>query len=445
MYPGFNSQFQNILSSNNQSTSSSQFTQANESPSILNQRRQTIPISMQQVQIPHQGNQVIRSQQKQLTIQQSIHQNMQQALSQPINNQPKRQIQNVIQQHPMSQQQIQNPMMQSNFQHPQMPIIQLNTNPSNIQLQQINQNQICMINQSQPQTTNVQINQQNKLSRVDISQLRNPISNASEINQNINKDSNPHLVNVLQQFTQQSTPEPAQSFDDDEFIVEGIADEREVKGKRQYLVQWYGFSDDENTWEDESNLSRYFQLINDFRMNGPKQRTQKRVLDFISGYVSNGKVHYNVLYQNDEVAALSGLQARGSRFKQQLINFLERETDFPEKDRVVIPPKPPRQAKLQASSSDGMKLHSSAGFSEYEYEYVEEEEDNEKDENSGVVSTKKRIKRKKRVFNVSTDEPGSVGDIEFKEDGGSEANDEIKMQARILHDDPIENSNMDDM
>ena len=174
-------------------------------------------------------------------------------------------------------------------------------------------------------------------------------------------------------------PNPVQ-LQKPEFEIEGIVQEREVRGKRQYLVQWEGFSDDENTWEDEANLGRYCHLVNEFRQKGPHSRqSRQRIKDFISYSKNNGKLIYNVLYQNSEIGTISQLQARGNRNKQQLINFLLREVEnnIEERERVELPPRPkPVREKKKEKNDDPEPT-------QYEYEYescYEEEEEEEKAE-----------------------------------------------------------------
>lgn len=50
-----------------------------------------------------------------------------------------------------------------------------------------------------------------------------------------------------------------------EYEVEAILQSRITRGKTQYLVKWKGYSDEENTWEPESNLSNATQLLQAFK------------------------------------------------------------------------------------------------------------------------------------------------------------------------------------
>ena len=42
---------------------------------------------------------------------------------------------------------------------------------------------------------------------------------------------------------------------DDEYEVEAIVGRRNNGGRVEYLIKWKGYSDEENTWEPESNLN----------------------------------------------------------------------------------------------------------------------------------------------------------------------------------------------
>ncbi|OHT05858.1 hypothetical protein TRFO_26292 [Tritrichomonas foetus] len=158
----------------------------------------------------------------------------------------------------------------------------------------------------------------------------NPNNNNPNNNNPNNNNPNNNNPNELTPNLNHSIPKPNSGFE-----IEGIQEERERKGKKQYLIQWAGFSDDECTWEDETDLIRnHSSVIEEFHRNGPKQRTFKRIKNFISGFIKNNEIFYNVLYQNDEVGCISSLQAKGSRTRQLLIDFLEKEARFESRDRI---------------------------------------------------------------------------------------------------------------
>jgi len=49
--------------------------------------------------------------------------------------------------------------------------------------------------------------------------------------------------------------EEEEEEEEEEYQVESIVDHRMKKGKKEYLVKWKGFDDEENTWEPTSNLN----------------------------------------------------------------------------------------------------------------------------------------------------------------------------------------------
>ena len=46
-----------------------------------------------------------------------------------------------------------------------------------------------------------------------------------------------------------------------EFLIENILDERIHKGKKQVLVKWKGFRNENNTWEPEKGINDSSELI----------------------------------------------------------------------------------------------------------------------------------------------------------------------------------------
>ena len=44
--------------------------------------------------------------------------------------------------------------------------------------------------------------------------------------------------------------------DEELYIIERIIDHRRHKGKREYLIQWKGYDEDENTWEPADTIEQ---------------------------------------------------------------------------------------------------------------------------------------------------------------------------------------------
>ena len=55
-----------------------------------------------------------------------------------------------------------------------------------------------------------------------------------------------------------------QNYDDQEWDVERIVDHRMAREGLRYLVKWTGYSDDENSWEPMSNLTKCKRMIDDY-------------------------------------------------------------------------------------------------------------------------------------------------------------------------------------
>ena len=54
-----------------------------------------------------------------------------------------------------------------------------------------------------------------------------------------------------------------------EYEVEEVIDSQLKRGKLEYLVKWFGYMDDHNTWEPKSNLDNSKKTINNFHKSNP--------------------------------------------------------------------------------------------------------------------------------------------------------------------------------
>ena len=64
-------------------------------------------------------------------------------------------------------------------------------------------------------------------------------------------------------------PEAVEVEGTPEYEVEEVIDSRLKRGKLEYLVKWFGYTDDHNTWEPESNLGNSKEVINNFHKSNP--------------------------------------------------------------------------------------------------------------------------------------------------------------------------------
>ena len=70
---------------------------------------------------------------------------------------------------------------------------------------------------------------------------------------------------------------------EEEWEVEKILNKRKVRGKNKFLVQWKGFTAEEDTWENRENLQNAGDLLREFKedynKDNRKVRQQEEVED----------------------------------------------------------------------------------------------------------------------------------------------------------------------
>ena len=64
-------------------------------------------------------------------------------------------------------------------------------------------------------------------------------------------------------------PEAVEVEGTPEYEVEEVLNSWLKRGKLEYLVKWFGYTDDHNTWEPESNLGNSKEVINNFHKSNP--------------------------------------------------------------------------------------------------------------------------------------------------------------------------------
>jgi len=64
---------------------------------------------------------------------------------------------------------------------------------------------------------------------------------------------------------------------EEEYEVEKILNKKKFRGKDQYLVQWKGYTAEEDTWEPRENLGNVEDLVKEFKeVYGEIGRVKKR-------------------------------------------------------------------------------------------------------------------------------------------------------------------------
>jgi hypothetical protein len=64
-------------------------------------------------------------------------------------------------------------------------------------------------------------------------------------------------------------PPPLQLFDEPEYEVEPILDSKITRNKLYYLVDWFGYSPKDQTWEPAKNLSNAQEIVAEFHRRYP--------------------------------------------------------------------------------------------------------------------------------------------------------------------------------
>lgn len=90
--------------------------------------------------------------------------------------------------------------------------------------------------------------------------------------------------------------------DDNIYNVEKIVDSRIISGKKQYLIKWEGFDDNENTWEKASDILCK-DLIDDFerkKKQSKKKKSSKKIDLIISNEWHDDVDFIDSVYQTEK-------------------------------------------------------------------------------------------------------------------------------------------------
>jgi hypothetical protein len=128
-----------------------------------------------------------------------------------------------------------------------------------------------------------------------------------------------------------ASPErPAPDADPPEYIPESVLEHRVRGGAIQYFVKWVGYSDSENTWEDEADLTEHGGadlIVAYMKRNVPtaaelKKKSRNRPFQIVRGFQHSGKVYYRVRFENGTECDFESAEMQ-EMHQMQLVEFLE--------------------------------------------------------------------------------------------------------------------------
>ena len=88
-----------------------------------------------------------------------------------------------------------------------------------------------------------------------------PIVNVSQV----------HLYKPQVEGQKKILPKPVIIEEEEEFEVEKILNKRIVQGKEKFLVQWKGYTAEEDTWESRENLENAKEMVEEFEKEYGKE------------------------------------------------------------------------------------------------------------------------------------------------------------------------------
>ena len=166
-----------------------------------------------------------------------------------------------------------------------------------------------------------------------ISETNNVLNASKKINDHTSEEDKSHEMAIINEKNYHDKNDKSITiYDEDELKVWGIFDERIKNGSKQYLVQWEGYSDQENTWENETDLiPEYSDIINQYKSKGQKTQSIKPISEFLFCFLDKQTMYYSVKFQDKTHGILTGLQARSTPYRHNLIEFLSKRINFNEK------------------------------------------------------------------------------------------------------------------
>jgi len=80
-----------------------------------------------------------------------------------------------------------------------------------------------------------------------------------------------HLYKPQVEGQKKILPKPVIIEEEEEFEVEKILNKRIVQGKEKFLVQWKGYTAEEDTWESRENLENAKEMVEEFEKEYGKE------------------------------------------------------------------------------------------------------------------------------------------------------------------------------
>lgn len=113
--------------------------------------------------------------------------------------------------------------------------------------------------------------------------------------------------------------------------IDSIVDVRVFKGKKQYLVRWKDFKDDENQWISEDKLDCKPLLRKFLNKKNIEKRNQKKIDSIIEATFHDDQLYYEVKTFSGEKEEITSNYAH-TWIPQNLISYLENLAKFESKD-----------------------------------------------------------------------------------------------------------------
>ena len=115
------------------------------------------------------------------------------------------------------------------------------------------------------------------------------------------------------------------------YEVDKVKDCRIIKGKKQYLIKWKGYPDNQSTWEPLSHLRNISDLVKDFEKKFQKKKKNK--------LVEENKENINVNVENKEIISekkLTGRKRRRFRGRKKIKKKIGRKAVVKKKEEKKI-------------------------------------------------------------------------------------------------------------